>query len=264
MELPAPKMYLEKWEDCQAACDSSDACEAYSFKSDTTPKGGCWLFRTLKYGTKIADDKAITGRKWCKIPSTQLASDLYNSIVILKSGQSWATSSEVSLRQYETLNWNRNARTAGNQKEWQLPGVWRNAQWYKLGGTKLVGTQSKPNRKSRSTSASSYRAASMVTLTRGGQKMCALKQALRKATQKNITICRGKMWTAYDGVPEGKRENLGRSNTSAMGISLLDVFPHSCLIYTFRYNSLVDCIWVLDSVKVQWNRWGTSSSSSSS
>eukprot|EP00434_Breviolum_minutum_P023636 symbB.v1.2.020849.t1/scaffold1711.1/size185425/12 len=70
MELPAPKMYLEKWEDCQAACDSSDACEAYSFKSDTTPKGGCWLFRTLKYGTKIADDKAITGRKWCKIPST--------------------------------------------------------------------------------------------------------------------------------------------------------------------------------------------------
>lgn len=80
MELPAPKMYLEKWEDCQAACDSSDACEAYSFKSDTTPKGGCWLFRTLKYGTKIADDKAITGRKWCKIPSTQLASDLYNSI----------------------------------------------------------------------------------------------------------------------------------------------------------------------------------------
>ena len=110
-----------------------------------------------------------------------------------------------------------------------LPGVWRNAQRYKLGGTKLVGTQSKTNRKSRSTSASSYRAASMVTLTRGGQKMCALKQALRKATQKNITICRGKMWTAYDGVPGGKRKNLGRSNTSAMRISLLDVFPHSCL-----------------------------------
>ena len=58
----------------------------------------------------------------------------------------------------------------------------------------------------------------MVTLTRGDKRCVLLKQALRKATQKNITICRGKMWTAYDGVPVGKRKNLERSNTSVMGI----------------------------------------------
>ena len=68
LRLPSPKMYLEKWEDCQVACDDSDDCEAYSYKKDTSPPGGCWLFRTLKYGTRIPDDEAVTGRKWCQIP----------------------------------------------------------------------------------------------------------------------------------------------------------------------------------------------------
>ena len=72
LRLPSPKMYLAKWEDCQVACDDSDDCEAYSYKKDTSPPGGCWLFGTLKYGTRIPDDEAVTGRKWCQISSLVL------------------------------------------------------------------------------------------------------------------------------------------------------------------------------------------------
>ena len=70
LRLPSPKMHVKRWEDCQIACDDSDACEAYSYKEDTNPSGGCWLFRNLKYGSRIPDENAITGRKYCKIPST--------------------------------------------------------------------------------------------------------------------------------------------------------------------------------------------------
>ena len=70
--LPAPKMYLAKWQDCQVACDDSESCEAYSYKNNTDPPGGCWLFRNMKYGTNHSDVEALTGRKYCKIPETPI------------------------------------------------------------------------------------------------------------------------------------------------------------------------------------------------
>ena len=70
--LPAPRMYLKNWQSCQMACDESDACEAYSYKVNTDPPGGCWLFRNMKYGRNIRDKAALSGRKYCKIPLDEI------------------------------------------------------------------------------------------------------------------------------------------------------------------------------------------------
>ena len=63
--LPIPSIYQASWEACQKSCEESLLCQSFSFKSDTAPAGGCWLFPKTASLKDVEDAKAVTGPKIC-------------------------------------------------------------------------------------------------------------------------------------------------------------------------------------------------------
>ncbi len=68
--LPAPVEWTETAEKCQQTCQTSKTCTLFSWKADSNPAGGCWLFpeRSSPLG-QISDPKASSGPKEC--PSSE-------------------------------------------------------------------------------------------------------------------------------------------------------------------------------------------------
>ena len=64
--LPAPSVYAESWTSCQKSCQESLLCSTFSFKKDTSPEGGCWLFPKTATLKEEEDIGAFTGPKACE------------------------------------------------------------------------------------------------------------------------------------------------------------------------------------------------------
>ena len=63
--LPLPSNYQANWEACQKSCAESMLCDSFTFKSDTVPAGGCWLFPKTASLNDVPDAKAVSGPKAC-------------------------------------------------------------------------------------------------------------------------------------------------------------------------------------------------------
>ncbi|CAJ1415039.1 unnamed protein product [Effrenium voratum] len=67
--LPSPHLYVESPEICQERCQEQPHCSVFTYKSDTSPSGGCWLLPARNAKT-VSDDKATSGYKDCQVPSS--------------------------------------------------------------------------------------------------------------------------------------------------------------------------------------------------
>ena len=64
--LPAPVSWTETAEKCQQTCQTSKTCTLFSWKADSNPVGGCWLFPERSSPLRqISDPKATSGPKEC-------------------------------------------------------------------------------------------------------------------------------------------------------------------------------------------------------
>ena len=64
--LPAPVSWTETAEKCQQTCQTSKTCNLFSWKADSNPVGGCWLFPERSSPLRqISDPKATSGPKKC-------------------------------------------------------------------------------------------------------------------------------------------------------------------------------------------------------
>ena len=63
--LPAPLQWTASAALCQQKCEESKSCSQFTWKNNTNPVGGCWLFQAGSSPMQVADGNATSGAKDC-------------------------------------------------------------------------------------------------------------------------------------------------------------------------------------------------------